>query len=173
MIQPSTRKLSNPLGCTAAAFNVAGYTCTVIPNCFSGSTIKPVPTHNIVDQCRLSCHGIEYPELPLCRGRCQQGSSPQRARGASPMRHSTSVSSSHMQSAYGQPLQLRPSGRVASNAAVTMSSASIKPQAPMHAASLNSVQSSSDRIAAVQGSRRHSSTSINNGNTLRRSGSQK
>ncbi|KAL3153369.1 hypothetical protein ABBQ38_011709 [Trebouxia sp. C0009 RCD-2024] len=102
------------------------------------------------------------------RSRSQQNSSPQRPVGASPMRHSTSLSSSHMQSAYGQPLQLRPSGRVVSNAVS-------RPQASMHAASVSRVHSSSDRIAAVQGNliQRQSSNSVSDGTRFSRSGSQK
>lgn len=106
--------------------------------------------------------------LPSFRSRSQQNSSPQRPVGASPMRHSTSLSSSHMQSAYGQPLQLRPSGRVVSNAVS-------RPQASMHAASVSRVHSSSDRIAAVQGNliQRQSSNSVSDGTRFSRSGSQK
>lgn len=87
----------------------------------------------------------------VCR---RQGGSPQRQRAASPLRHSTSLAAANVPSAYAPSMQMRPSGRVTSSAAVSSTSSSIRPKVPANAAVLSHVQSSSDRIAAVQGGRR-------------------
>jgi len=78
-------------------------------------------------------------------------------------------------SAYAPSMQMQPSGRVTSSAAVTPSLPSVKPQVSANAAALSRVQSSSDRIAAIQGGRRvsHNSTSASGSDRLSRSSSHK
>ena len=90
----------------------------------------------------------------MCRRHSQHGSSPQKQRAVSPLKHSTSLAAANVPSAYAPSMQMRPSGRVTSSAAVTSNSSSIRPKMPANAALLSHVQSSSDRIAAVQGGRR-------------------
>ncbi|KAL0030367.1 hypothetical protein WJX77_012359 [Trebouxia sp. C0004] len=101
--------------------------------------------------------------------------SPQRQRAASPLRHSTSLARAHVPSAYAPSMQMWPSGRMTSSAAVTSSLLSVKPQVPANAASPSHIQSCSDRIAAIQGGRQasHHSSTASGSDRLSRSSSHK
>ncbi|DBA78266.1 TPA: hypothetical protein ACH3X2_008217 [Trebouxia sp. C0005] len=123
---------------------------------------------------RSMAAAVTHSASALRRSHRQHGGSPQRQRAASPLRHSTSLTGAHVPSAYAPSMQMQPSGRVTSSAAVTSSLSSVKPQVSANAASLSRVQSSSDRIAAVQGGRRAiNSTTASGSDRLSRSSSHK